>query len=76
MLGVLVEEGLLHRVGAADEAYVLARPPMRISTADLLRAMQRLTDRAEPQESPAWRWVRSFREAQLSLAIHRPLAEL
>ena len=77
ILAVLTDDGLLHRMDdAGGPSYVLARPPDRITTADLLRVVHRLTDRAEPEESRGWNWVRRFREAQLTLGIHRPLAEL
>lgn len=77
MLDALVADGVLHRVETAGESgYALARPPDRINTGQLLRVAQTLTDAPGPADSTAWHWVRRFREAQLDLTMHRPLADL
>ena len=77
MLDGLTKDGVLHRVETAGtEGYALARPPDRVTTGELLAVAQKLTAAAGPSDSAAWQWVNRFREAQLDLPIHRPLAEL
>ena len=77
MLAALTEEILLHFVDrGAGAAYALARPPDRITTGELLRIAQRLTDSPAGGDSKAWEWVREFRVAQLQLTLHKPLAEI
>ncbi len=77
MLDGLTADGVLHRVETAGaEGYALARPPDRVTTSELLAVAQKLTAATGPSDSAAWQWVNRFREAQLDLTIHRPLAEL
>ena len=77
MLAALADAALLRRVeDGGEEVFALGRPAEAISTKELLKVAQRLTAGDIVQESEAWNWVRRFRDAQLELAVHRPLAEL
>ena len=77
MLEALEGAALLRRVeDGDDETFTLARPAAAISTKDLLEVAQRLTASDMVEESEAWNWVRRYRDAQLELALHRPLADL
>jgi membrane protein len=77
ILESLVETGVLHRLEQQDEpTYTLARPSSQVTTGELLAIGQQLTSRHGPGDAKVWQWVRQFREAQLDLPLHRPLAEL
>jgi membrane protein len=74
----LAEARLLRRVEDVEgqTAFTLARPADSISTRELLDVTQKLTLSDAPDDTEAWRWVRQFREAQLQMPLHRPLAGL
>jgi len=77
MLEALAGAGILHRVeDEGDPVFALTRPPESINTGDLLRIAQELTAVDRPKDDKGWSWVRSYHEAQLQLAIHKPLTEL
>ena len=77
LLTAVADAGVLHRVERAGKtAYTLARPPGAIHTGELLKIAQRLACDFAMERSPATAWVERFREAQLKLALHRPIAEL
>lgn len=77
MLEALADAALLRRVEDGDEGtFALGRPAEAISTKELLEVAQRLTASDMAEESDAWNWVRRYRDAQLELAMHRPLADL
>lgn len=77
MTAALQEAGFVHRVGEEDEErFALARPVDRISTADLLAVSQKLVSGPSGDRHVAWGWVRSLHEAELSLGVHKPLAEV
>ncbi len=77
MLDALVEHGILHRLDKEGEAaFAVTRPIESITTSDLLAIAQELTATERSEDDKGWSWVRRFHEAQLQLAVHKPLAEL
>ena len=77
MLGMLTEDGVLHEVEREGRTgYVLARPPDRITTDELLSVAQRLVAVPETEQTRASTWLARFRRAQLELPVHTPLSEL
>ena len=77
MMQALADAAVLRRVDNGDDGtFALGRPAEAISTKELLEVAQRLTASDIVEESEAWNWVRRYRDAQLELAVHRPLADL
>lgn len=83
-LDALAEDGLLHRMPQGDEvqdlasdiAFVLARPPETIDSADILATAHRIVGRPDDRGSSAWSLVRRMRQSQLDLARTTTLAQL
>ncbi|MCP3903233.1 MAG: YihY family inner membrane protein [Planctomycetes bacterium] len=74
MIAGLVEEGLLHRLDGDDEPVSLARPPERISAAELLEVGYGLVEEGSPGPVPTL--LKRLREAQHQLAATADLTEL
>ncbi len=77
LVSALCNAGYLHRVDdAQDGAVTLARPADSIMTGDLIGIAQGLTPLLRKSDGGTADWMERFREAQRSLELHRPLAEL
>jgi len=74
MMSSLVDAGVLHRVDGDEDTVSLARPPERISAADLLDVGYSLVD--EGSSGPAPALLRRLRDAQHKLAATASLTEL
>jgi len=77
MVDALVSGGIVHRIEDEEEpCYALARPADSITTSELLRIAHGLTKVDRDPDDKAWMWVQKLHQAELGLAVHKPLAEL